>query len=268
MLHIINRTADNVMFLPTGQIFNFELNCLNLDERINKLKEGLTEGDEKRVPYSPRPPASNSQNENFANNVSRSAPTTINSGYATLESLHKDASAMLIEHSAPDDPEMIKVAKKRATKVTAAVAGSARQQGINTGNYCQNGTNGSGFGRTHVPLLPCFVRPLGPSNGSLFGYFREYCLNAFTVLRSHPEFLMQTLKSALLTVPEFGSSEVRESAIAPVVEALMANLMLEMEVNEEAARDRFISHMQLDMAFYSSTGGSDSYPAAKNFTDK
>jgi len=79
---------------------------------------------------------------------------------------------------------------------------------------------------------------------------------------------MQTLKSALLIIPEFGSSEGRETAIARVVEAMMANLMLEMEVDEEAARDRFISHMQLDIAFSSGTAGKDAYPAAKNFVDK
>ncbi len=265
VLHVNNRSADNILFLPTGEVFNFELNCLNLEERIAKMNT-ITE---RKVSdsYSPRPPASTvTTNKSDSVNLRHSAPATVNSGYASLEKLHQDATAHLLQMSDPNDPETKKLAKNRAKQVLLATGASASQSGISTGSYSQQSYDKQE--RTRVPLLPCFLRVLGPIGGSVFSYFKEYALNAFTVLRSHPEFLMQTLKASLLSVPAFGTSEDSETAIAQVVEALMANLMLEMEVDEEAARARFLLHMQFDMQSYSATAGKDSYPASANFTDK
>jgi hypothetical protein len=161
-----------------------------------------------------------------------------------------------------------KVSKRRAANVISAVAASARKIGVDTGNYTNKNGAGSGEERTHVPLLPCFTHILGPSNSSMFAYFREYALNAFTVLRSHPEYLLQVLKSSLSTIPALAANEYAESTIAAIVEAMMANLMIEMEEDDESARNKFLSHIQIDMAYFSQTATKNSYPAQKRFEEK
>ncbi len=282
VLHVMNRTADNIMFLPTGEVFNFELTCFNLEERLFKMKN-----DKKllvEVPYCPKP--TKLTNATDAQNQSRRPKESRNCGYATIESLHEENAVVFAtmprqasetkidrtmsfrDKNAENMSSVdLKQAKKRANQVTAAVATSHKKSGFNTGSHINRSSLGSGAERTHVPLLPCFTRILGPSNGSVFAYFREYALNAFTVLRSHPEFLLQVLKSSLLSLPAFNCSEQSDANISSIVEAMMCNLMLEMEVDEEAARAKFLSHMQIDMTFYSQTKGKNSYPASKRFEE-
>jgi hypothetical protein len=329
VLHIINRTAENIFLLPSGEIFNFELNCLNLEERIALMKQtqadavsttntntntststsnsnstsNTSKGSTNNIlnsvsigsnePYCPRNIEGSASNQMNKLKSQRLAPMTYYAGYSSLDITQKELESnghplvvlpgTDIDHQATSNnrynghPDMseagkkkrMKNAKKRSTLVSTGIATSARKIGINTGNYINSSaSNGSGQPRTHVPLLPCFTRVFGNINSSLFAYFREYALNAFTVLRSHPEFLLQVLKSSLLSIPIFSSSEIAENHIAIICEAMMANLMLEIEIDEEDARNKFSSHLQMDMAFYSQTKGKDSYPAEKRFYDK
>eukprot|EP00605_Chrysophyceae_sp_TOSAG23-4_P000889 GSChrysophyteH1.ASY1.ANO1.980.1 assembled CDS len=281
VLHTINRTAENIMFLPTGEVFNFEMNCFNIHERIRKIRK-LKKSNE---PISkPKESSSSSTDEHHH------APETVHCGYARVSGLHNGTGESVfatvhrpgsgsgnsnIDIKFRDRGECFDISSidanartKRANTVRGAIASATRKYGINTGSHINELPGGSGQERTHVPVLPCFTKILGPQNGSVFAYFREYALNAFTVLRSHPEFLLQTLKSSLMTLPDFVNGEDAETHVAVVVEALMANLMLETETDTEAARAKFLTHLKNDMAYYMPTQGDPSYPAPKRFVDR
>jgi|AntAceMinimDraft_12_1070368.scaffolds.fasta_scaffold87472_2 hypothetical protein len=134
--------------------------------------------------------------------------------------------------------------------------------------------------RVQVPILPCFLKVLGPKpanlttddilestetmteNGSLYSYFLMHALYGFQLLRKHPEYLLQILKSSLLSIPQFSLNHV---ASQEVCEQLMMNLML--ELSPEDAHRRFLKHLQIDISSFSATRSPSVYPAPLNAVD-
>jgi hypothetical protein len=140
---------------------------------------------------------------------------------------------------------------------------------------------------TKVPMLSCFLRPLGPRKGKLFRYFTDRAWMAFLLLRRSAPLLNTILKICLTHIScvldgvkdadEQGSRGFSGSLHPQSIEAISAKLRNNLFLDEDSskwgagegqAKVQFMSLLTTALSDGTSTHGADTYPAPGRFPDE